>query len=232
MSQKNVDNSVRRAKTIFIFSILIGILLIVIGFIRSSGNVFFDNKKQTASTAETTDMPNTYLVSYSTTSSPTAKQTFSNVTASSSSTISFTNLYGTSTTLCAHSGCTNYIASSGDTNCCVLHSRKCLNCGKYIDEDALYCISCLAEAASSYSATQKPTSTPKQSYSNSSKSSFTNQFGTPTTKCAHPGCSNYIASSGDTNCCTIHSKRCANCGKYIDEDAFYCIACIKKAIGK
>lgn len=30
----------------------------------------------------------------------------------------FTNDYGTRTTICAHKGCTNYIASSGDTNCC------------------------------------------------------------------------------------------------------------------
>ena len=60
---------------------------------------------------------------------------------------SFTNLYGTPTTICAHPGCTNYIASSGDTNCCTVHSRKCLECKKYIDEDALYCISCLSKAA-------------------------------------------------------------------------------------
>ena len=64
------------------------------------------------------------------------------------------------------------------------------------------------------------------SKSNSSSSSFTNAYGTPTTKCAHSGCNNYIASSGDTNCCTIHSKKCLNCGKYIDEDATYCMSCI------
>ncbi len=58
---------------------------------------------------------------------------------------------------------------------------------------------------------------------------FTNAFGTPTTKCAHPGCNNSIASSGDTNCCTVHSNRCADCGKYIDEDAMYCLDCLTKA---
>ena len=58
---------------------------------------------------------------------------------------------------------------------------------------------------------------------------FTNKFGTPTTKCAHSGCNNYIASSGDTNCCEKHSKKCADCGKYIDEDAMYCMDCIEKA---
>lgn len=61
-------------------------------------------------------------------------------------------------------------------------------------------------------------------------SSFTNKYGTSTTKCAHPGCNNYIASSGDTNCCTTHSKNCGECGCYIDEDAMFCISCIEKAI--
>ena len=65
-----------------------------------------------------------------------------------------------------------------------------------------------------------------------SSKSFTNKYGTPTTKCAHPGCSNYIASSGDTNCCTVHARRCLECGKYIDEDAIYCMDCLKKGLGK
>ena len=88
-------------------------------------------------------------------------------------------------------------------------------------------------------ATVKPTNAPTQaptkktstssSSSSSSRVSFTNKYGTPTTKCAHPGCSNYIASSGDTNCCTTHSKRCIECGKYVDEDATWCMDCIKNA---
>ena len=61
---------------------------------------------------------------------------------------------------------------------------------------------------------------------------FTNQYGSPTTKCAHSGCSNYIASSGDTNCCTIHSRKCLDCGKYIDEDAMYCMDCLTNASQK
>ena len=65
----------------------------------------------------------------------------------------------------------------------------------------------------------------------STRASFTNKYGTSTTKCAHPGCSNYIASSGDTNCCVIHSRKCLECGKYIDEDATYCMDCIQKAAG-
>lgn len=61
---------------------------------------------------------------------------------------------------------------------------------------------------------------------------FTNEYGTPTTKCAHSGCNNYIASSGDTNCCTTHSNKCLSCGKYIDEDAMYCIRCLTSAANK
>lgn len=60
--------------------------------------------------------------------------------------VTFTNKFGTSTTICAHSGCSNYIASSGDTNCCSTHSNKCAECRVYIDEDALWCMSCLTKA--------------------------------------------------------------------------------------
>ena len=55
---------------------------------------------------------------------------------------------------------------------------------------------------------------------------FTNKYGTPTTRCAHLGCDNYIAFSGDTNCCTSHSNNCLECGKYIDEDAIFCMSCL------
>lgn len=62
-------------------------------------------------------------------------------------------------------------------------------------------------------------------------SSFTNKYGTSTTKCAISGCNNYIAKSGDTNCCTTHSRRCGNCNCYIDSDAMYCMTCISGAVG-
>lgn len=78
-------------------------------------------------------------------------------------------------------------------------------------------------------ATAKPTTKP---YNTSSSVSFTNKYGTATTKCAHPGCNNYIASSGDTNCCITHSRKCLECGKYIDEDATYCMDCLEKAAKK
>ena len=131
---------------------------------------------------------------------------------------SFTNKYGTPATKCNHAGCNNYIASSGDTNCCTLHSSKCLECGKYIDEDAIYCMDCITRSIGSNS-----------SKNPSGSSTFTNKYGTPTTKCNHSGCTNYIATSGDTNCCTTHSSKCLECGKYIDEDAIYCMDCMSKA---
>lgn len=68
------------------------------------------------------------------------------------------------------------------------------------------------------------TSSKIKSYSSSD--SFTNKYGTSTTKCAVAGCENYIASSGDTNCCTTHSNKCGICNKYIDGDAMYCMDCI------
>ena len=79
-----------------------------------------------------------------------------------------------------------------------------------------------AQSQDNYSSSQissgKSKSTPSKS--------FTNKYGTPTTKCAVSGCDNYIASSGDTNCCATHSNRCGNCNKYIDGDAMYCIDCL------
>ena len=61
---------------------------------------------------------------------------------------------------------------------------------------------------------------------------FTNAYGTPTTKCMHSGCKNYIAPSGDTSYCKEHSNYCLECNAYIDEDALYCISCIEKAAKK
>ena len=68
--------------------------------------------------------------------------------------------------------------------------------------------------------------------SNSSGNKFTNKFGTETTKCYEAGCDNYIASSGDTNCCVEHSNRCAYCNCYIDGDAFVCMDCLYDAVGE
>ena len=129
---------------------------------------------------------------------------------------SFTNKYGTADTKCVKSGCDNFISSSGDTNCCVIHSNNCLECKKYIDGDAMYCMDCLKGASGN-------------SNSNSSSGKFTNKYGTASTKCVKTGCNNYIASSGDTNCCVTHSSKCLQCKQYIDSDAMYCLDCIKGA---
>lgn len=67
-------------------------------------------------------------------------------------------------------------------------------------------------ASSSMSTTSPPKATTDNYNSNSykSSSSFSNKYGTQTTKCNHSGCNNYIATSGDTNCCTVHSKNVEN----------------------
>jgi len=90
---------------------------------------------------------------------------------------SFTNTYGTATTVCAHSGCTAYIAPSGDTNCCTAHSNRCLNCRKYIDEDAIYCISCLEKAANSNSSSSNSSSNSSSHSSGSSRHSNSGETG-------------------------------------------------------
>ena len=69
-----------------------------------------------------------------------------NSNSSSSNSGTFNNKYGTRTTICVVSGCDKYIAKSGDTNCCELHSNKCGECHCYIDGDAMYCMSCLSGA--------------------------------------------------------------------------------------
>lgn len=81
-------------------------------------------------------------------------------------TVPFTNKYGTATTKCVMNGCNNYIASSGDTNCCTKHSNNCLNCNCYIDGDAMYCMTCLSgsKTTTPYS-TPKPTQKPNSSTS-------------------------------------------------------------------
>lgn len=48
--------------------------------------------------------------------------------------------------LCLHSGCTNTAVTTGDSVYCLIHSNNCMICGKYIDEDALLCLNCIAEA--------------------------------------------------------------------------------------
>lgn len=118
---------------------------------------------------------------------------------SGSSGTSFTNAYGTADTKCAHSGCNNYIASSGDTNCCTTHSNKCLECGKYIDEDAVYCMSCLSKAAKS-----------SAGKSSSSSSGSSSSKGTSSSKCKYKEGGVEICDSpatSDSNFCSYHKKQ-------------------------
>lgn len=74
--------------------------------------------------------------------------------------------------------------------------------------------------------TSEDTNTPIQEVS------FTNEYGTATTKCAYPSCNSYITSSGDSNSCILHSQKCLECDKYIDYDASYCMTCILNALNK
>lgn len=57
------------------------------------------------------------------------------------------------------------------------------------------------------------------------KGFFTNEYGTPTTICAHRGCNMYIVSSGNSNCCRVHSATCKECGIYINEGETLCQHC-------
>ncbi len=47
---------------------------------------------------------------------------------------------------CLHEGCTNMAAITGDSFYCETHSNKCMGCGNYIDEDAMFCLNCIVEA--------------------------------------------------------------------------------------
>lgn len=57
------------------------------------------------------------------------------------------------------------------------------------------------------------------------KGFFTNEYGTPTTICAHRGCNMYIVSSGNSNCCRQHSSTCSQCGIFINEGETICEHC-------
>lgn len=159
-------------------------------------------------------------------------------------TLEFTNKYGSKDTECAVTGCTDPIASSGYSNCCAAHSIMCLRCHCYVGWSVEYCSSCSPgtsyesinisantpsteehkEAKPSYTPSVSGTQTDKNPTSTST--SFINKYGTATTVCAVSGCSNYIATSGDTNSCTSHSNKCAECKCYIDYDAALCMTCI------
>lgn len=53
-----------------------------------------------------------------------------------------------STKTCAEPGCSRSAVRSGDSVYCSTHSSKCLNCGCYVDKDAMFCMDCLRDALS------------------------------------------------------------------------------------
>lgn len=87
------------------------------------------------------------------------------------------NKYGDSNTKCVVSGCTNTIATTGDTNCCVVHSNECLECKKFIDGDAMYCMDCLNGAITGKSSSTSNNSKCGYKYSDGSVcGSATNKY--------------------------------------------------------
>lgn len=66
-------------------------------------------------------------------------------TASSNDKVAFTNKYGSQNTICSYTGCYNKIASSGDTNCCSFHSKRCIDCGNYFNEKTMKCMECISK---------------------------------------------------------------------------------------
>ena len=126
------------------------------------------------------------------------------------------------------------------TNDCSICLIKGANGGRGIFRSGLfkkdeqiyyYCDQCFILIQKEINNNKNSSSTSNPS-SGSSNTSFSNKYGTSTTKCYISGCKNYIASSGDTNCCTTHSNRCLNCRCYIDSDAMYCMDCLEDALGK
>ena len=205
--------------------VIIGVCSLVIAVALSGVCFWFADKSE-----------NENLISSDTTVEATAKpiekitEKKSNGSSDSDNTSdTFSNKYGTSLTKCAISDCENYIAKSGDTNCCTAHSNKCAECYCYIDSDAMYCMDCISEALDEDD--DNGDSGSSDNSGSSSSGSFGNKYGTSSTKCAVANCDNNIAGSGDTNCCAEHSNKCVECYCYIDSDAMYCTDCLSNAIG-
>ena len=76
-----------------------------------------------------------------------------------------------------------------------------------------------------------PTASVSSPRSTRSSSSYSSSSSGSSRTCAHRGCTRKAVTSGDSIYCSTHSNRCLNCGKYIDEDAMYCMSCLSKALG-
>lgn len=144
-----------------------------------------DSGSVSNSNTESKETPSNEVPSYNTTTSSNAS--------SSLSSLSFTNKYGTPDTICEHSGCTKKIASSGDTNCCTLHSNKCADCGSYIDEDATWCMSCLEDAI-------QPSSGSSSYSSNNSSNSYSSSAEEYWCMGKNDTCNNKTSSAYDFYC--------------------------------
>lgn len=129
--------------------ILVAIMILCVVFLNSCGSESYESPSNAATST------------YSSTDKSSGSNKSNNVGSVSGG-------QSSSSAICAHSGCTNKVAS-GDTVYCSAHSNKCLNCGKYIDEDALYCMSCLKESISSKSSDKKYSDSYGSSYSNDKK---------------------------------------------------------------
>ena len=66
----------------------------------------------------------------------------------------FTNKLGTADTVCAHTGCKELIAPSGETLNCIKHSSTCSVCGCYISEGESMCSQCTIDTLNSLEFTQ------------------------------------------------------------------------------
>lgn len=147
---------------LFVVAILIGIIFLIIPKCESCGSIngvsdhngaklcfscWSSISNKASDSASSKNSGSSSYNSYSSNSKASGSSgSYSSGSSGNSSYSSFTNKYGTPTTKCAHSGCTNYIESSGDTNCCTQHSNRCYECHKYIDGDAMWCIDCLKKA--------------------------------------------------------------------------------------
>jgi hypothetical protein len=131
-------------------AIIVGVIVIAFGIIGAGAwfVVTGTNSNNNTSYATTYDTLDDYVTSSSnaTTNEDTITIPRPSVKSSSVSRVTFTNNYGTATTICAEPGCSNYIASSGDTHNCVVHANRCVECGIYIDSDAVWCMTCILEA--------------------------------------------------------------------------------------
>lgn len=54
----------------------------------------------------------------------------------------YSNVYDKQWVKCSHAGCNLEIALTGDSSCCTIHSQKCLECGKNVTENNVYCREC------------------------------------------------------------------------------------------